>query len=76
MARKTSKLPFPLQDRDSVKTLRHLRFMTALFEIDDPEVEEALAVILERLAAAARAPGKTAPPSLSPGPRGRRKAPH
>jgi hypothetical protein len=39
-----------LPDADLAKTYRHLRFMKALFEIDDPELERALAVIMDRLA--------------------------
>ena len=42
----------PLPDADMAKTYRHLRFMKALFEIDDPELERALAVIMDRLAKA------------------------
>jgi hypothetical protein len=43
-------VPFP--DDDTARTRRQLRFVKALFKIDDPEVEQALAVIMERLAAA------------------------
>jgi hypothetical protein len=42
----------PLLDAEMAKTYRHLRFMKALFEIDDPELERALAVIMDRLAKA------------------------
>jgi hypothetical protein len=42
----------PLSDVDMAKTYRHLRFVKALFEIDDPELERALAVIMDRLAKA------------------------
>jgi hypothetical protein len=42
----------PLPDADVAKTYRHLRFVKALFEIDDPELERALAVIMDRLAKA------------------------
>jgi hypothetical protein len=42
----------PFSDADMVKTYRHLRFVKALFEIDDPELERALAVIMDRLAKA------------------------
>jgi hypothetical protein len=41
-----------LLDSVSARTCRHLGFMKALFEIDDPELERALGVIVERLAAA------------------------
>jgi hypothetical protein len=41
----------------------------ALFKIDDPEVEQALAVIIDRLAAARQpANGLPPPPSASPRP--------
>jgi hypothetical protein len=42
----------PLADADMAKTYRHLRFVKALFEIDDPELERALAVVMDRLAKA------------------------
>ena len=42
----------PLPDADIAKTYRHLRFLKALIDIDDPELERALAVILDRLAKA------------------------
>ena len=42
----------PLPDADMAKTYRHLRFVKALFEIDDPELERALAVVMDRLAKA------------------------
>lgn len=47
-------------DNDTARTRRQLRFVKALFKIDDPEVEQALAVIMERLAA--RQPASTMPP--------------
>lgn len=40
--------PFP--DSDTARTRRQLRFVKALFRINDPELEQALAVVLERLA--------------------------
>ncbi len=52
-------VPFP--DNDTARTRRQLRFVKALFKIDDPEVEQALAVIMERLAAA-RQPADNMPP--------------
>ena len=39
-------------DVDTAKTYRHLRLMRALFRLDDPELEQALTVIVERLAEA------------------------
>src|ERR1700682_4079652 len=52
-------VPFP--DNDTARTRRQLRFVKALFKIDDPEVEQALAVIIDRLAAA-RQPANGLPP--------------
>jgi hypothetical protein len=49
---KTSEPPMPIPDVDTVRTYRQLRLMRALFEIDDPELERALTVIVDRLAAA------------------------
>jgi hypothetical protein len=39
-------------DADMAKTYRHLRLMRALFRLDDPELERALTLIVERLAEA------------------------
>ena len=39
---------------DTARTHRQLRLMKGLLELDDPEVERALIVIVERLVAAAR----------------------
>ena len=39
---------------DAARTHRQLRLMRALVELDDPEVERALIVIVERLVAVAR----------------------
>jgi hypothetical protein len=52
-------VPFP--DNDTARTRRQLRFVKALFKIDDPEVEQALAVIIDRLAVA-RQPANGLPP--------------
>jgi hypothetical protein len=52
-------VPFP--DNDTARTRRQLRFVKALFKIDDPEDEQALAVIMERLAEA-RQPANNMPP--------------
>jgi hypothetical protein len=58
-------VPFP--DNDSARTRRQLRFVKALFKIDDPEVEQALAVILDRLTTARKpANGMPAQPPKSP----------
>jgi hypothetical protein len=51
---KPSDPPTLLADADMAKAYRRLRFMRALFQIDDPEIEQALAVIVDRLAAASR----------------------
>jgi hypothetical protein len=52
-------VPFP--DNDTARSRRQLRFVKALFRIDDPEVEQALAVIMERLASANQ-PTNSLPP--------------
>ena len=57
-----SSVPFP--DNDIARTRRQLRVVKALFEIDDPELEQALTVIMERLAA--NQPTGIAPPSEGP----------
>jgi hypothetical protein len=62
-----------LLDSVSARTCRHLGFMKALFEIDDPELEQALAVILERLAAAGSRTASNGPPPSNPKARRRRK---
>lgn len=64
----------PLLDSVSARTCRHLRLMKALFEIDDPELEQALAVILERIAAGSRT-SSNAPPPPNPKAGRRRKLP-
>jgi hypothetical protein len=43
-------IPFP--GADDARTRRQLRLIKALFRIDDPELEQALAVVVERLASA------------------------
>lgn len=63
----------PLLDSDFARTSRHLRFMTALFEIGDPELEQALVVLLEHLAS--RTLGSAPPPPFNPKARRRRKLP-
>jgi hypothetical protein len=52
----------PLPDSDLARTSRHLRFMKALFKIDDPAIELALVAVVERLAATSRLSGDMAPP--------------
>jgi hypothetical protein len=59
-------VPFP--DNDTARTRRQLRFVKALFKIDDPEVEQALAVIIDRLAAV-RQPANGLPPPAPASPR-------
>jgi hypothetical protein len=44
--------PIAFPDADVAKTYRHLRFVRALFEIDDPELERALVIVMDRLAKA------------------------
>jgi hypothetical protein len=48
------------------KTHRQLRFVRALFEIDDPELERALAVIVDRLAKANALPDDPVPMAENP----------
>jgi hypothetical protein len=55
-------VPFP--DNDIARTRRQLRFVKALFKIDDPELEQALTVIMERLAA--NQPAGLPPPAEGP----------
>ena len=76
MTNKSSDLSFLYLDGDSVRIRRHLRLVTALLQIDDPKVEQALTVILERLAAAAQTSDQTGPPSPGPAAPQRRKLPH
>jgi hypothetical protein len=64
-----------LLDSVSARTCRHLGFMKALFEIDDPELEQALGVILERLAAAGSQTSGNGPHPPNPKARRRRKLP-
>jgi hypothetical protein len=64
-----------LLDSVSARTCRHLRLVKALFELDDPEIEQALAVILERLADAGSRTSSNAPPPSNPKARRRRKLP-
>jgi hypothetical protein len=42
----------PTPDIDAARTHLQLRLMKALFRLDDPEVEHALTLIVERLVAA------------------------
>ena len=39
-------------DGETARTYRQLRLMKALLQLDDPELEQALTLIMERLAAA------------------------
>lgn len=39
-------------DTETARTYRQLRLMKALLQLDDPELEQALTLIVERLAAA------------------------
>ena len=56
-------------DADTAKSFRHLRLMRALFRLDDPELERALTLIAERLAAAGIAgDDPTAPAPQDPPP--------
>jgi hypothetical protein len=57
-------IPFP--GADEARTRRQLRLIKALFRIDDPELEQALAVVVERLAAAGEQERAAAPPKEIP----------
>ena len=46
--------PTTAPDGETARTYRQLRLMKALLQLDDPEVEQALTLIIERLAAAGR----------------------
>jgi hypothetical protein len=54
----------PPPDSDTARTHRQLRLMKALFVLDDPEVEHALTLIVERLVAAEK--GGDVPPRNPP----------
>jgi hypothetical protein len=43
---------FAPSDTETARTYRQLRLMKALLQLDDPELEQALTLIVERLAAA------------------------
>ena len=56
--------PAPCPDSETARTHRQLRCVRALYKIDDPELEQALALIIERLAAsqpAGRVPSPDGP---------------
>jgi hypothetical protein len=59
---KNQKTTVIFPDTPDAKTRRYLRFFEALFGIDDPEVEQAIVVILEGLARS-RATTPKPPPS-------------
>lgn len=58
------------RDSETARTYRQLRLMKALLQLDDPELEQALTLIVERLAAAGGGGGldsSTTPnPSIKP----------
>ena len=43
---------FATSDTETARTYRQLRLMKALLQLDDPELEQALTLVVERLAAA------------------------
>ena len=61
---------FATSDTETARTYRQLRLMKALLQLDDPELEQALTLIVERLAAAGGGGDLDAPvgqnPSLKP----------
>jgi hypothetical protein len=70
---KPSDPPILFPDVDMAKTFRQLRFVRALFQIDDPELERALAVIMDRLAKASTLPDTPFPVSEHPRPKSPRE---
>lgn len=58
--------PISYPNADRAKTYRQLRLVRALFQIDDPELERALAVIIDRLAKARTLPNGPVPVSEKP----------
>jgi hypothetical protein len=58
---KSQKTTVIFPDTPDAKTRRYLRFFEALFGIDDPEVEQAIVVILEGLARSRAATPKPPP---------------
>jgi hypothetical protein len=75
MTNKPTDDPSPFLGSDFARTSRHLRFMKALFKIDDPGIEQALLAVVERLAEASMASDDAAPPVSKPTARRREKAP-
>ena len=61
MKRSKNKKTVIFPDTPDAKTRRYLRFFEALFKIDDPKIEQAIAVILESLARSSTANGTTPP---------------
>jgi hypothetical protein len=57
--------PMSFPDADLAKTHRQLLLVRALFQLDDPELERALAVIINRLAKANAFPDRAFPISES-----------
>jgi hypothetical protein len=68
---KFSELLLAFPNGDLAKTHRRLRIMRSMAEIGDPQVEEALAIIVERFAAASRKAHGLPPPSKPKPPRRR-----
>ena len=63
---KPSELSISYPNADAAKTFRQLRLVRALFQIDDPELERALAVIIDRLARTRTIPDGQVPVSEKP----------
>lgn len=53
-------------DGETARTYRQLRLMKALLQLDDPELEQALTLIIERLAAAGGGGNPDASPTPTP----------
>jgi hypothetical protein len=61
--------PIPTPDAELARSYRQLRLVKALFRLDDPEVERALTLIVERLAAADAGDDRSTPVPQGPSPK-------
>lgn len=61
--------PILTPDAELARSYRQLRLVKALFRLDDPEVERALTLIVERLAAAGAGDDRATPVPQGPSPK-------
>jgi hypothetical protein len=66
MKKPTKRRALPFPDSDAARTRRYLRVCKALFEIDNPEIEEAVALLCEHLARRPRIAKAKPAPRLKP----------